>query len=94
MPIHTDPSYLAGRTVRIRRHVPNLGGMEFRVEDWWDRVAGQSWRDSSKNGNPAAVHYQTRPGCSPCNDEVLYGKIGSTGHLVHVCEIDATSLDS
>ena len=89
--IHNKPSELAGTTVKISdtaKHfqVEDFGGSEFRVEDWWDRVAGKSW--TRCDGNPACI-YAFRAGTSslPPDDEVLYGKIGAFGHLVHISEI-------
>lgn len=41
MVIHDEPSELAGQTVRVADGVSQLGGMGFRVEDWWDRVMGK-----------------------------------------------------
>ena len=68
---------------------PNFGGSDYRVEDWWDRVAGKSWMDC--NGNPACLIFAMRSGLAglPTDDEVLYGKVGSFGHLVHISEIEA-----
>lgn len=93
--IHKDPAPLAGTTVHIKAfaahpQVPDFGGAEFRVEDWWDRVSGGSWMDT--NGNPACFVYAMRAALVelPMDNEVLYGKIGALGHLVHVSEIEAT----
>jgi hypothetical protein len=83
-------------TVKIRAdathfQVDRFGGSEYRVEDWWDRVYGSSWMDAQ--GNPAALVYALRSASQsygvPLDDEVLYGKIGPFGHLVHVSEIAA-----
>jgi hypothetical protein len=67
-------------------------GEEYRVEDYWDRVAGFSWKFAQ--GNPACLQYAIRTGIGnakgahiPPDDEVLYGKIGHFGHLIHVSEI-------
>jgi len=78
----------AGKTVKIRADVAGLGGKEYRVEDWWINVFGKSWMDA--NGNPAALQYAARSGFAglPTDDEVLYGKVGSLGYLVHVSEIE------
>ena len=93
--MHTEPSALAGTTVKIKagvKHfqVPDFGGAEYRVEDWWDRVGGKSWMDC--NGNPACMVYAVRSGFAdppiPTDNEVLYGKIGYYGHLVHISEIE------
>lgn len=93
--MHTESSELAGRTVRIRDGIQDpaqgavVGGAEYRVEDWWDLITGGSW--GMARGNPAAWHYAMRSISNdlPTDDEVLYGKIGSFGHIVHVSEIEA-----
>lgn len=95
---HDKPHPLAGKTVLIKetaRSVPNmadvagrnLAGQEYVIEDWWDRVAGKSWMDC--NGNPACMNYGMRSGFAglPTDDEVVYGKIGHFGHLIHVSEL-------
>lgn len=95
MNTHSEPHRLAGKSVRIKPQVkhfqfPNFGGSEFKVEDYWDRVFGKSWMHS--DGNPAALVYAFRAGVSglPIDNEVLYGKVGSFGHLVHISEIEET----
>ena len=44
------------------------------------------------DGNPACLVYAMRSATQdqdiPLDDEVLYGKIGSLGHLVHISEIE------
>jgi hypothetical protein len=93
--IHTEPHPLAGQTVEIRSDVKDrrnmvVGGAQYRIEDWWDRVSGSSW--AVAQGNPAALQYTLRTGMSsdpvPLGDEVVYGKIDGIGHLVHVTELD------
>lgn len=95
MMIHEETSPLAENVVRIKKHVthpqqPNFGGSEYRIEDWWDRVGDGSWMDAI--GNPACLVYAMRVGLSdnkiPLDNEVLYGKVGNLGHLVHVSEIE------
>ena len=89
----THTSELAGTTVRIKDGVTDpiqgqvVGGTEYRVEDFWDHLTGGSWMNA--DGNPAALHYAMRAGMTglPVDDEVLYGKIGNLGHLVHVSEV-------
>lgn len=97
--IHQHPSLLAGKTVRIKSHVkhpqiPDFGGSEFRVEDWWDRVTGKSWMLCDEN--PICIDYAMRTGFSeipiPTDNEVLYGKIGPFGHLVHISEIEVEAV--
>lgn len=86
---------LRGQTVRIKDHVthvqvPHFGGSDFVVEDYWDTMTGGSWMNA--NGNPACLVYAMRTGFSehrvPIDNEVLYGKVGAFGHLVHVSEIE------
>jgi hypothetical protein len=94
--MHDAPHPFAGKTVRIRKEVkhpqfPNFGGSEFLLEDWWDRVAGKSWMHC--DGNPACLVYAMRTSGKkvPIDDEVVYGKMRSYGHLVHVSEIEFPS---
>lgn len=82
---------LAGKTVVLGHSAKDpLGevveGAHFRIEDYWVNVAGQSWMSSV--GNPAALKYAARSaGHLPLDDEVVYGKVGPFGHLVHVTEL-------
>ncbi len=79
MSIHADPFLGAGLTYK-------LGDAEYRVEDWWDRVAGKSWMDC--DGNPACLAYAVRSaGRFPLDNEVVYGKSHGMGYLVHVSEL-------
>jgi hypothetical protein len=87
---------LAGKTVKIKKDVfhpqyPTFGGSDFIVEDWWDRVGRSSWMDNP--GNPACFIYGLRRVAQPMpfpppDDEVLYGKVGLFGSLVHISEIE------
>lgn len=63
----------------------------FEVEDWWDRLYGASWMVAS--GNYAVINYAMRSGGKglPIDDEVVYGKVGRLGHIVHVSELDIES---
>ena len=65
-----------------------LAGREFRIEDWWDHMTGASWMDAS--GNPAALQYAVRALLKglPTNDDVIYGKVGALGYLLHVTEVE------
>ncbi len=87
---HQSPSPLAGKEVKIKKESADLGGKTLRVEDYWDRIAGKSWRNS--DGNPAALGYAMRTGLGdmriPNDDEVVYGKIGGLGYLVHLSELE------
>lgn len=89
---HEAAHPMAGQTVKLRTDVKHpqfdIAGQEFRIEDWWDNLTGRSWMDAT--GNPAAMVYGIRSGLSnlPLDDEVVYGKVGSFGHLIHVSELD------
>lgn len=91
--IHLEKHPLAGKTVKIKktaRHFqyPDFGGSDYIVEDWWDRVAGKSWMFC--DGNPACLVYAMRSAGEhlPTDNNVLYGKIGPYGSLVHISEIE------
>ena len=75
----------AGQTVKITSG--KFAGQEYWIEDWWDRINGVSWMNS--DGNPACMFYGIRSAADdlPFDDEVVYGKIGINGHLVHVSEL-------
>lgn len=94
--MHTQPHPLAGQTVVLRAGTtlpfhpdPADGAIEVRVEDWCDRVFGQSWM--TLEGNAAALAYALRSASAglPLDNAVVYGKDEATGfgHLVHVSEI-------
>ena len=81
--MHAAPFEKAGQTVTLTSGP--FAGSEYRIEDYWDRLTGGSWMDAA--GNPAALQYAMHPLSGhtvPFDDEVLYGKIGPFGHLVHV----------
>lgn len=94
--MHTQSHPLAGKTVKINDTGKDatqsavVPGAEYRVEDYWDKVTGKSWMNS--DGNPAAMQYAMRSAIAglPLDDEVVYGKIGAFGHLVHVSELGDT----
>lgn len=98
MHIHPEKHPLAGKVVRIKKHVkhaqvPDFGGSEFHLEDWWDRVAGKSWMFC--DGNPACLIYAMRSAFAspkiPTDNEVVYGKVGWAGHLIHVSELETST---
>lgn len=86
MPIHNDKHPKAGQTVEIMKG--EHAGKEYRVEDWWDRVGGKSWMYCDNNW--ACMNYGVRSGLEglPTDNEVVYGKIGAYGHLIHVSEFE------
>lgn len=107
--IHAEPHPLAGQTVRLNIRPsdgpaispdgdPQTGDL-YRIEDWFDRMAGVSWRNAS--GNHAAMNYGMRAGLAGLDpdDEVVYGGIDVggmdlAGHIVHVSELgDVVSRD-
>lgn len=86
--MHTESHFLAGKTVQAKvTGASDEGPHDYRVEDWWDKLTGGSWMDA--DGNPAAINYAIRAGMHhlPIDNEVVYGKIGAFGHLIHVSEI-------
>lgn len=81
---HPQQSPLAGKSIAITSG--DFAGEFLLVEDWWDRVVGRSWMVC--DGNPACLEYAVRgAGRTPIDDEVVYGKIGSLGKLIHVSEL-------
>lgn len=84
MATHPDRHPNAGSTSLV--DIGN-GVQEYVIEDWWDRLTGGSWMYA--DGNPAAMIYGVRAGLAglPFDDEVVYGKIGGMGHLVHTSEL-------
>ena len=82
-----SPHPLAGQTVTLHSTSPEMDGEPYRIEDWWENVAGMSWMFA--RGNPACLQYAIRAGGAglPTDNDVLYGKIGSLGHLIHVSEL-------
>lgn len=91
--MHNEPHPLAGKTIIIRRGTIDpaqelvVGGAAYTIEDWWDKLSGRSWKH--QKGNFASMHYAMRSVANglPIDDEVVYGKIDTLGHLVHVSEI-------
>ena len=85
MPIHDKKSPYAGRCVEIRSG--RLAGQYVLVEDWWDRVSGKSWKGMV--GHAGVLDYAIRAGHDrvPPDDEVLYGKVGVTGKILHVSQL-------
>jgi len=93
MIIHKEKHPLAGKKIKIRKQsthlqVPDFGGAEFELEDWWDHLTGSSWMEA--DGNLAALTYAMRSVMNdlPLDNEVVYGHIGHYGHIVHVNELE------
>ena len=78
---------LAGQKVILNSVDQNMDGQEFTLEDWWMNVHGSSWMTA--DGNPACLQYAIRAGFQrfPMDDNVVYGKIGGLGYLVHESEL-------
>lgn len=85
MPIHNEPHVMAGKTVTIASGT--FKGEEYRIEDWWDRVAGKSWMVC--DGNPACLDYALRSVEDDLrtDNDVVYGKIGMFGKLIHISQL-------
>lgn len=78
----------AGMTVKIKSYVTEIGGNDFTIEDYVENVTGKKW--IFMDGNPAALQYAIRAGSSglPVDNEVVYGKIGRLGYMVHISELE------
>ena len=80
---------MAGKTVilKCKPDPDGLNGKEFVVEDYWENITGESWMKC--NGNPACMKYAMRAALAglPTDNNVVYGKVGCFGHLVHVSEL-------
>lgn len=88
--MHTEQHPQSGQTVKVDFGTTggNIQGIhEYQIEGWWDMITGKSWMLAQ--GNPAAMLYGVRSGFKrlPVDNEVVYGKVGSFGHLAHVSEI-------
>lgn len=83
--MHVESHPLAGKKVMVLDG--EFAGQEYWIEDWWDKITGGSWMFA--NGNPAAIDYAIRSAfeCVPTDDEVVYGKIGSFGKLIHTSQL-------
>ena len=81
---------LAGKTVKLKvkgTATDFKTGDLFRLEDWWVNVGEKSWMMCA--GNPACMMYILRVGQVglPVDNNVVYGKVGMFGHLIHVSEL-------
>jgi len=79
---------LAGKTVTLKSKDALIDGQKFWVEDWVINMPGnKSWQDL--DGNICALNYAVKAAVNdiPPDDEVIYGKIGSLGYMVHISEL-------
>lgn len=91
--MHRESHPLAGQSVVLNDNVARdvmqglvKPGKIYQLEDWWDRISGNSWMNAG--GNFAAMHYAARSAFElPMDDEVVYGHIGNLGHIVHISEL-------
>lgn len=84
---HATIHPLAGQTVPL---APGSVAETLRVEDWNDRVFGQSW--GAMEGHAASLSYAVRAARAglSLDNEVVYGKDPQgIGRLVHVSEFAA-----
>lgn len=81
--IHKEQHPAAGKVMKIA--AGDFAGQDYRLEDWWDRIAGKSWMFC--DGNPACLDYAMRSIDVPIDNEVVYGKIGMFGKLIHVSQL-------
>lgn len=88
---HEYKNELSGKTVQVKFKHPhpqlNTRTAEFVVEDWWDRISDTGWQETY--GSPVVVIYAERRKFDdlPLDEEVIYGKVGYFGYLVHASEI-------
>lgn len=84
-----DRHPLAGKTVKLKLAAESdiKTGDDFRVEDWWENVGGSRMTETA--GNPAVFKAMMRTMNTPVymNDNVVYGKVGHFGHIVHESEL-------
>ncbi|MEG1482572.1 hypothetical protein [Clostridium sp.] len=81
---------MQGKTVRIHSKDSQIDGKEYWIEGYWETITGSSWLDIPFDNMPIAVaNYAMRTIGEPFGDceNVLYGKIGLFGYLVHESEL-------
>jgi len=85
---------LKGKTVKIKPEVKHpqfsdFGGSNLRVEDWFDRLEGKSWKECTSRIGVMIYEIRVEMYGLPNDDEVLYGHTeNGLGHLVHISEIE------
>lgn len=94
--IHAQPHPFARKMVRIKSGA--LAGNDFYLEDWWDRLMAEEHRGEGA-GEPVSWQHDSRIACTqyarrviaenlPMDEEVVYGKIGALGYLIHVSQLE------
>lgn len=83
-------SCLANRELKIIKGY--LQGNTIVIEDWWKKITGNHWQTDALT-NPAAYNYcihhqRDYENYDKSVDLVLYGKIGGSGYLVNVNELE------
>jgi len=80
--IHPTPHPLARQIIEL------VDGRSFQVDDWWDRVmqTSTSWylSDVRRNFALAAFALEQAKTNLPMDDDIVYGKIGDFGVIIHV----------
>jgi len=97
--MHNEQHPFAGKKMRIKAgvkhpHHPDFAGSIYHVEDWWDRLGLGSWMQCGSN--TACLIYTRRLAINdlPMDNSVVYGKVGSFGHLLHVSELEELPEDN
>jgi hypothetical protein len=87
---HWTSSPFAEKVVKIKSDIPEIGGMTFLVEDWWDMATGTPM--GYKKDHPTEERYWKRTeGRIPRDNQTLYGKFETAdaiGTIVHISEIE------
>jgi hypothetical protein len=86
-------SELAGKTVKLVLKTANhqdIDGKEFHVEDWYQNCNGDKTTHWTNLETWAERNYAERIQNSkvPRDSDVLYGKVGRYGYLIHITEIN------
>ena len=92
MQLHQEIHPKAGQVVKLKSTATHpqhdIAGADFLIEDWWDHLTRSLWMTA--DGNPACLVYGLRVGMNnlPANNDVVYGKVGAWGVLIHSSEIE------
>jgi len=88
MLLHAQPHPLAGQDTRIAAGA--FHHREVLVLDWYDRVAGRSWRHSGVQDEAAhAYAFRSIYAGLPCDDAVVLGILHQGPALLHDSELPA-----